>query len=164
MMLINSTNKLLMAVRDNSESRVSNMKFPSCSALCMNYLNTFLDGGNDHQHSKQPGCQRQLVYDIIELNTRSAGDCEFNIHLHCILHEINNKTNEDSLTKNRNHLMSETDFDINISRKFLEEKFSEEATHEMDGLMVQLIRKCKPSQYGAVLRQKPPTLNSVISP
>ncbi|XP_052588245.1 mRNA-capping enzyme-like [Peromyscus californicus insignis] len=167
MMLIDGTNQVFMIDRDNSVFHVSNMEFPFRKDLRMHLSNTLLDGEMIIDKVNGQAFPRYLIYDIIKFNAQPVGDCDFNIRLQCIEHEIISPRHE----KMKTGLIDKTQepfsvrpkqfFDINVSRKLLEGNFAKEVSHKMDGLIFQPIGKYKPGQCDDILKWKPPSLNSV---
>ncbi|XP_036045734.1 mRNA-capping enzyme-like isoform X2 [Onychomys torridus] len=167
MMLIDGTNEVFMIDRDNSVFHVSNMEFPFRKDLRMHLSNTLLDGELIIDKVNGQAFPRYLIYDIIKFNAQPVGDCDFNIRLQCIEHEIVSPRHE----KMKIGLIDKTQepfsvrpkqfFDINISRKLLEGNFAKKVSHKMDGLIFQPIGKYKPGRCDDILKWKPPSLNSV---
>lgn len=90
MMLTDGTDELFMVDRGNLVFCVSDMEFPFCKDLCVHFANTPLDGEMIINRVSRQGVQRYLIYDITEINAQSVGECQFNIHLQCILHKTVN--------------------------------------------------------------------------
>ncbi|XP_050415572.1 mRNA-capping enzyme [Patella vulgata] len=168
MMLIDGNNEVYMIDRDNAVFHVSNVDFPKRKDLTAHLHSTLLDGEMILDKVDDVIVPRYLVYDILRFEGQEVGKTDFDRRLLCIQKEIigprHAKIQHGMLDKNKEpfSIRSKPFWDVTMSEKLLDGKFSKEVSHEVDGLIFQpAADPYNPGRCDDVLKWKPPDLNSV---
>lgn len=168
MMLIDGENKIFFVDRDNAVFHVSNLTFPRRKAPKEHLANTLVDGEMIIDKVEGKDMPRYLVYDIIKFEGINVGGTDFNRRLYCISKEVIEPRRagmENGVVDHMSQSFSvrRKDFwDAPCAVQLLSPGFTKNLPHEVDGLIFQPVPD--PYQCGqspAVLKWKPPSLNSV---
>ncbi|ESO99998.1 hypothetical protein LOTGIDRAFT_213204 [Lottia gigantea] len=168
MTLIDGRGEVYMIDRDNAVFQVANLDFPKRKDLSAHIRDTFVDGEMILDMVDGKSVPRYLIYDILRFEGQEVGKTDFDRRLLCIQKEIigprHAKIQQGMLDKNIESfsVRSKPFWDVTISQKLLEGKFSKEVSHEVDGLIFQPASDpYKAGRCDDVLKWKPPELNSV---
>jgi len=170
MMLINGSNEVYMLDRDNAIFHVPKLIFPKRKDLNMHISNTLLDGEMIIDQVDGKPVPRYLIYDIIKFENIDVGGCDFGTRMLCINKEIIGARHAAIIqgrldkTKEPFSVRIKEFWDIFSSQSILEGKFSEQLSHETDGLIFQPASdkdKYHCGRCSDMLKWKPPSLNSV---
>ncbi|BFZ11350.1 hypothetical protein BsWGS_14390 [Bradybaena similaris] len=168
MMLVDGKDEVYMIDRDNCVFHVPNLNFFKRKNLAAYLAETLLDGELIIDKVDGQDIPRYLVYDIIKFEGLDVGKTDFDRRLLCIEKEIvgprNTKISQGTLDKTKEpfSVRLKPFYDITMSRKFLDDKFTKTLSHEVDGLIFQpssdtyVCGRCQD-----ILKWKPPSLNSV---
>lgn len=172
MMLVDGKDKHFFIDRDNCVFQIKGLTFLNRKESNNHLENTLLDGELVIQTlDNGEKIPRYLVYDIVKFNGQDVGGTTFDTRLICIQKEIIGPREEAKkngiIDRNAEPFsVRQKDFwDINPVKnltKLLSKEFEKVLCHEVDGLILQpsLDPYC-PGQCDAVLKWKPPSLNSV---
>ncbi|GAB1610713.1 mRNA-capping enzyme [Argonauta hians] len=168
MTLIDGPNRIYMIDRDNAVFHVPNLQFPSRKAPSEHLTETLLDGEMILDKVNDKVVPRYLVYDIVKFMGKDVGGTDFERRLLCIKKEVieprYSRMMEGLLDKTKEpfSVRAKDFWDIGISRKLLDGKFTSEVSHEVDGLIFQPAgERYVCGRNMNVLKWKPPTMNSV---
>ncbi|XP_014784120.1 mRNA-capping enzyme [Octopus bimaculoides] len=168
MALINGPDNVYMIDRDNAVFHVPNLQFPSRKIPSEHLTETLLDGEMILDKVDDRVVPRYLVYDIVKFMGKDVGGTDFERRLLCIKKEIieprHSRMIEGLLDKTKEpfSVRAKDFWDISISRKLLDGKFTSEVSHEVDGLIFQPAgERYVCGRNPNVLKWKPATMNSV---
>ncbi|KAJ8865971.1 hypothetical protein PR048_033495 [Dryococelus australis] len=152
MMLILGENEVYFIDRDNSVFEVSGLRFPHRKDLSRHLTNTLLDGEMVIDKVNGKNIPRYLAYDIIKFEGQDVGQTPFYpvrlsciecVGLACLQKEIVGPRHaamiEQRIDRNKEPfgVRSKPFWSITQAHRLLEDKFSEQLSHEPDGLIFQ---------------------------
>lgn len=168
MTLIDGANKVYMIDRDNSVFHIPNLEFPRRKQPDEHICNTLVDGEMIMDKVGDKNVPRYLVYDIVKFEGIDVGGTHFDRRLLCIQKEIigprHTKIQQGQIDKSKEpfSVRAKQFWDVQIAKKLLEDKFANEVSHEVDGLIFQPVEeKYLCGRNNDVLKWKPASVNSV---
>lgn len=168
MMLIEGKDQVYCIDRDNTVFHIPNLVFPKRKDLTSYVSGTLIDGEMIIDKVDGKPIPRYLIYDIIKFEGIDVGGTELNRRFLCInkeligpRHELMKQGRIDR-SKEPFSVRAKPFWDISTVKNILDGKFSQELSHEIDGLIFQP----EPDPYIPgrclnVLKWKPPSMNSV---
>ncbi|XP_054157712.1 mRNA-capping enzyme-like [Oppia nitens] len=168
MLLINGEDDCYFVDRDNTVFKIDGVKFFKRKDFPQHLENTLLDGEMIVDEVNGQKVARYLIYDIITYESAEVGGCDFRRRIYCIDKEIieprERAKREGIIDRTREPFgIRKKDFwEIRDTYKIFEQKFQQNLSHEIDGLIFQPV----PDPYIAgqcvvTLKWKPPSHNSV---
>lgn len=168
MMLIDGPNDIYFIDRDNCVFKIEGLTFPRRKEPDRHITETLVDGEMIIDLVNNEHVPRYLIYDIIKFEKMDVGGTDFGTRLICIEKEIIGPREEAKRlgkidrTSEPFSVRKKDFWDITASRSLLGEKFNQGLSHEVDGLIFQPVPdKYVSGRCDAILKWKPPTLNSV---
>ncbi|KAK9510427.1 hypothetical protein O3M35_005218 [Rhynocoris fuscipes] len=169
MMLIKGENEIYFLDRDNSVFEVSGVRFVHRKNLNKHLTHTLLDGEMVIDKHEGKDIPRYLVYDIVRVDNIDVSKFPFYPErLDCIeadiIHPRHKAIIEGKIDKTVEpfSIRRKTFFPVEKAGSFLSKKFSEQLTHEPDGLIFQPSKEPYiPGTCESVLKWKPASHNSV---
>ncbi|KAK2156753.1 hypothetical protein LSH36_206g04070 [Paralvinella palmiformis] len=168
MMLIEGKDQVYCIDRDNTVFHIPNLVFPKRKDLNSHVGGTLIDGEMIIDKVDDKPIPRYLIYDIIKFEGIDVGGTELSRRFLCINKELIGPRHE-LIKQGRLDRMKEPFsvrakffWEISTVKNILDGKFSQELSHEIDGLIFQP----EPDPYLSgrclsVLKWKPPNMNSV---
>jgi len=170
MMLIDGKDEIYFADRDNCIFKVSGLTFLYRKDPNKHLSDTLLDGEMVIDTVNGQKIPRYLAYDIVRFQSNEVGKVDFGTRLICIDKEIvgarNTYMQQGLIDKSKEpfSIRKKEFWDCSETYKLLDKKFTQNLSHEPDGLIFQPSGPKDPYVCGRddrVLKWKPLSMNSV---
>uniref|UniRef100_T1IYM1 mRNA guanylyltransferase n=1 Tax=Strigamia maritima TaxID=126957 RepID=T1IYM1_STRMM len=165
MMLIDGENQVYLLDRDNCVFQISNLKFPRRKFPDEHVFGTLVDGEMVIDRVDGKAIHNYLIFDVVTFENQQVGKMSFDVRLFCIKNELIEPRQQQNVVdkKSESFGVKNKDFwDIPMSSKLLDEKFTKQLTHACDGLVYQpTLLAYSGGTNVNVLKWKPPSLNSI---